>query len=142
MLYSNNNKYPEPLPSRIRLSDGSTRTDPTTFTEEEILNAGYVLAPDAPSYSYPDKLLWTGTDWLVAAPTINDLETQWLSIKNQCKQLLNETDYKVIKAYELNEPLDPAYVAYRQELRDLYNNVNNIDPWNVVWPAMPTSSEE
>ena len=42
MLYSYNGEYPTDIPERIRLSDGSTRTDSSTYTEEEIADAGYV----------------------------------------------------------------------------------------------------
>jgi len=47
---------------------------------------------------------------------------------------LFDTDYKVVKAIETGEPLDPIMTHYRQELRDLYNNVNNVDPWTVQYP--------
>lgn len=36
MLYSRHITTPAPLPHRIRLADGSTRTDRSTFTPEEI----------------------------------------------------------------------------------------------------------
>jgi hypothetical protein len=62
---------------------------------------------------------------------------RWDEIRRDCDRRLVETDYKVIKAMEAGVAPDPAYVAYRQELRDLYNNVNDIDPWNVVWPTKP-----
>ena len=32
MLYSYNGEYPTDIPERIRLSDGSTRTDSSTYT--------------------------------------------------------------------------------------------------------------
>jgi hypothetical protein len=39
-LYSHKNQYPQPIPNRIRLPDGFTRTDSSTFTPEE-LTASY-----------------------------------------------------------------------------------------------------
>ena len=64
MLYSINREFPTSLPFRIRLSDGRTRTDPTTFTSEEIAKAGYVLAPDRPTYdSSTHALTWDGEAW-------------------------------------------------------------------------------
>lgn len=136
-LYSKNGNYPKPLPNRIRLASGATRTDSSTFTAEEIEDAGYILAPEKPEVTYPNKLEWDGTAWIVLPPSDIDNTARWEKIKQQCVSLLSETDYKVIKAYELGEPLDTAYTTYRQALRDIYNNVNNIDPWNVQWPIKP-----
>lgn len=136
-LYSHNGNTPAPLPNRIRLASGATRTDSATFTAEEIEDAGYILAPDKPEVTYPNKLEWNGSNWIVREPNESEIKAQWGKIQKVCDKLLSETDYKVIKAYELGEPLDVAYVTYRQALRDIYNNVNNIDPWNVVWPTKP-----
>lgn len=41
-LYIKGNSSPAPIPNRIRLSNGRTRTDSSTFTEAEIADAGYV----------------------------------------------------------------------------------------------------
>lgn len=46
-LYSYKGQIPTTLPFRITLSDGRTRTDPETFTPEEIADAGYVEVTDA-----------------------------------------------------------------------------------------------
>jgi hypothetical protein len=138
MLYSYNGGYPAPIPNRIRLSNGFTRTDSSTFTPEEIADAGYIPVDDQPAVAYPNRLDWTGTAWVIREPNENEVSIQWESIKKECQKLLFETDYKVIKSYELNEPLSQAWVDYRQSLRDIYNNVNAIDPWNVGWPSVPT----
>lgn len=65
-LYTKSNSYPAPLPFRITLSDGTTRTDPTSFTAEEIADAGYTVAPDMPE----DGMLWDTTtgDWRNKTP--------------------------------------------------------------------------
>lgn len=64
-MYSLNNQYPQELPSRIRLSNGQTRTDPTTFTPEEIADAGYILVPDPPIFGQRQTLTWSGTEWVI-----------------------------------------------------------------------------
>ena len=65
-LYSKDNSYPAPLPQRIRLADGSTRTDPATFTAEEIAAAGYVAAPPAPKYDpLTEQLSWIQNQWVI-----------------------------------------------------------------------------
>ena len=67
MLYSFMGQRPAPLPWRIRrLSDGYTRTDPSQFTEDDIADAGYVLAPDPPMYDAETQGLdWDGSSWSV-----------------------------------------------------------------------------
>jgi hypothetical protein len=135
--YSKNGEYPTFLPNRIKLSDGSTRTDRNTFTPEEIASAGYTEVESPPVADYPNKVEWTGTGWSVRDPNESEIAERWNFIKQECERRLFDTDYKVIKAVELNETLDPAMIQYRQELRDLYNNVNNIDPWNFTWPIHP-----
>ena len=142
MLYSKNGSYPEPLPHRIVLSDGTTRTDKTTFTEEEIASSGYVLADPKPNASYPNVIDWDGNDWLVREPNDNELFKRWEYVKEYCVQELEKTDYKVIKAIEQGIPVEPEYVEYRQALRDLYNNVNNVDPWFVEFPSLYQDDEE
>lgn len=139
MLYSLNGSYPALLPNRIRLSSGLTRTDKTTFTEEEISDAGWVVCSDSPEVLYPNVLEWTGTDWNIRAPNAGEIATKWIEIKASCQQILVDTDYKVIKSFELNVPLSQEWITYRQDIRNIYNDVNNIDPWNVAWPEAPAS---
>jgi hypothetical protein len=136
MLYSKNGSYPAYLPHRIILSDGITRTDRTTFTEEEIVDAGYIAVDNPPVATYPNRLDWNGTEWLVREPNESEINAKWESIRNECVARLEATDYKVIKAVELNEIVEYEYLVYRQELRDLYNNVNGIDPWNFEFPVL------
>jgi len=65
MLYSHKGNYPSELPDRIRLSNGQTRTDKNSFTNEEIADAGYVLAPiiDLAYDKSQKKLAWDGHNW-------------------------------------------------------------------------------
>jgi hypothetical protein len=59
LLYSHNNARPEPLHFRITLPNGFTRTDPTTFTEDEIIAAGFTGPYTEPSYDPATEQL----DW-------------------------------------------------------------------------------
>jgi hypothetical protein len=139
-LYTKNGEYPKQLPHMIRLSDGTVRSDRSTFTSQEIADAGYVEVENPPTVDYPNKLDWDGENlqWVVRPPSDRELMERWDEIRRECERLLDKSDYKVVKALEAKVDPDPAYVAYRQELRDLYNNVNNVDPWNVVWPTVET----
>jgi hypothetical protein len=59
LLYSYNNARPEPLPFRITLPTGFTRTDPSTFTEDEIVAAGFTGPYTEPPYDPATEQL----DW-------------------------------------------------------------------------------
>lgn len=77
MLYTLNGDYPTQIPFRIKLSDGRTRTDPTTFTAEEIADAGYTLVNNPPAYDSTYQVLgWTGTSWTVSNIPVSELREQ------------------------------------------------------------------
>lgn len=88
-LYSKNNQYPTHIPHRITLSDGSTRTDASSFTEAEIADAGYILAPEQPVIQGWQSLSWTGTEWAV-----HDISIEVL-IRQKFEQINNIRDAKI-----------------------------------------------
>jgi hypothetical protein len=64
MLYSYKGNYPELLPYNITLLDGSIKSNPATFTDQDILNAGYVVVPDPPiSVDSGYELYWRNNQW-------------------------------------------------------------------------------
>ena len=68
MLYSIHNQRPAPLPHLIRLSDGRPRTDPASFTAEEILDAGYIGPYTEPPYNAAtEQLLWRDGAYVIEA---------------------------------------------------------------------------
>lgn len=143
-LYSFKGARPTQLPNRIKLSNGFTKTDKSTFTEEDLADAGWIAVDYPPVVEYPNKLEWNNStlEWYSRPPNEAETQFKWQEIRNDCERKLAETDYKVIKAVETGTALDPVYVIYRQELRDLYNNVNGIDPWVVVYPTLQFNDEE
>ena len=59
MLYSFRGLRPEPLPERIRLANGFTKRDSTTYTEDDIQGAGYTGPYTEPDYDpATQQLLW------------------------------------------------------------------------------------
>lgn len=74
-FYTHNNSTPAPLPFRITMPDGSTRTDPSSFTDEEIAAAGYVEVPAPPGYNSATQNPpeWNGTEWIVRDLTEQEL---------------------------------------------------------------------
>jgi hypothetical protein len=68
MLYSLRQQRPSPLPFRIRLSSGFTRTEPASFTAEEIIDAGYVGPYTEPAYNpATEQLLWVDGAYVIEA---------------------------------------------------------------------------
>lgn len=68
-LYSLHNQRPAPLPWRITLPNGFTRTDPSTFTEDEILAAGFTGPYSEPDYDPATQQL----DWIDGEYVISTL---------------------------------------------------------------------
>lgn len=70
-LYSLRGAFPEELPNRIRLPDGSTRTDPSSFSTEEIAAAGYILVSDAPVANSTHRVIWDSEniEWKIVQKT-------------------------------------------------------------------------
>lgn len=68
MLYTRAGSWPAPLPHAITLANGFIRTDPSSFTADEISDAGYVAAPAQPEYDpLTEQLGWDGEAWTVTA---------------------------------------------------------------------------
>ena len=68
ILYSHNTARPEPLPFRITLPNGFTRTDPSTFTEDEITAAGFSGPYTEPAYDpATEQLEWIDGAFVVTA---------------------------------------------------------------------------
>lgn len=77
VLYSLNNSYPTKLPDRLRLPNGITRTDSTTFTAEEIALAGYIPI-EVPEYNPEiEQLNWLGDRFLVENLPLPDPTPDW-----------------------------------------------------------------
>ena len=54
--------YPITKPHRLRLPDGTTRTDPNQITDEHMFLVGYELAPPRPIQDGPIGD-WKPVDW-------------------------------------------------------------------------------
>ena len=141
MLYYKEGTIPNYRPKRLRLDNGLTLTE---FDDELLFSLGWKIAPEMPEITYPNQLTWNGSDWVITPPSEADIATKWESVKATCQRKLAETDYKVIKAVEmsmlngttLEQELPIEYVQYRQALRDIYNNVGNLDPYFITWPVL------
>ena len=79
MLYSFRQQRPAPLPNRIRMPDGFTRTDASTFTQDEIQAAGYSGPYTEPSYnSSTEQLLWVNGEYVIEALPPPPIVPRWV----------------------------------------------------------------
>lgn len=78
MLYSYRSQEPKPIPFRITLPNGLTRTDPTTFTDQEIAAAGYIPAPNKPIAENNQVVSWDSENfqWVVRDLTAEEIANQ------------------------------------------------------------------
>jgi hypothetical protein len=139
LLYSHNNARPEPLPFRIRFINGSTRTDSSTFTQEELTAAGYTGPFTEPSYDAKTEVLdWDGENYFVRPYNTQELEDQWNKVREQRNQLLKDSDWTQISDYDLGLENKEQWATYRQELRDLPEVQSN--PFDISYPDIPELS--
>lgn len=144
MLYSYNGKYPEILPERIRLSDGRVRTDSSSFTNEELADAGYVAVEDSPSYnSLTHKLSWDGTNWQIIELTtieVNEKKRlQWLEIRKERDNKISNIEWKIMRNLSETRLGITTTTDLLSDLDSYVNNLRNIttqsDPYNITWPT-------
>lgn len=104
MLYTKNGSYPAAIPFRIKLSDGRTRTDPTSFTPEEIADAGYIAVDDPPTVTGIQVLEWSGTEWIVRDKTEEELAVEEAAKKEDLSRQINEyRDTLIADGFWFNE---------------------------------------
>lgn len=144
MLYSKNGSYPTTIPFRIRLSDGRTRTNPSTFTAEEIIDAGYVEVPQPPFVSGIEVLEWTGTDWMVRNKTPEELQAEndvlWSEIRAERDNRIEAVTWR----YERYARHARLNLTQLDNIADLDNYVQALadipqtqsDPKNIDWPNL------
>jgi len=147
MLYSFNGEYPiDTLPHRIRLSDGSTRTDSSTFTSEELVDAGYVEVSNPPDFNQEThKLIWSGTEWQTVLLTESEIsarnEQRWRDIRLTRDQRIERIEWRIMRYQsETRQGITTTtdnisdLDTYIQALRDITSTTTN--PLEVVWPVL------
>lgn len=135
-LYSLNGAWPDALPFRVNLPNSVTRTDPTTFTQEELASWGYVGPIAPPTYDlFTEVLEWDGSAFTIRPMTSEErqavLDTKWSEVRIQRNRYLADTDWTQLP----DSPTDKSvWATYRQALRDI---TQQDDPFNIVWPVLP-----
>jgi hypothetical protein len=118
-LYSYKSQYPKPLPHRITLSDGRTRTDPSSFTVQEIEDAGYTVALDKPIVNPWQNLNWTGASWAVSDKPADQLKAEKEHQINALREQLIYSQKMVVLSTGQTIPID-----VRQGKPDIQNLTN------------------
>ena len=146
MLYSHNKAEPKELPFKIYLSNGQVRTDPSSFSNEEIEDAGYVYAGFAPAHdTTTQKATWDGTAWVISNKTAEELQAEkdnlWKEIREQRDIKFNEFEWRISRYLsETRQGISPTTDAisdldtYVQALRNI---TKQADPYNITWPSIP-----
>lgn len=90
-FYTFNGALPAPLPARIRLSNGFTRTNSSTYSKKEIAEWGYIGPIEKPAYnSSTEAIFWSEADlaYLVRQLVAEEIEA------NRLQDLRAVADYK------------------------------------------------
>jgi len=145
-LYTKDGCYPRTLPNTLYFEDGTIRVDASTYTTQEIADAGWIEAPNYPSADsinvLEQRVQWNSETSAfdivnLSAEEIADNNSMvWNSLRTERDSLLADTDYMVIKAMEAGTTISNEWAAYRQALRDLPASVT--DPRDIVWPTKPS----
>ena len=146
-LYSYKTEYPSSkISQRIRLSDGSTRTDSSTFTSDQLLDAGYVEVSNPPDFNQEThKLVWTGTEWQIVILTESEISDRnvkrWDVIRKIREDKIKHVEWRVMRNLsETRQGVTPTtdnisdLDTYIQSLRDITSTTTN--PLEVVWPVL------
>lgn len=146
MLYSYKSAHPEQVPFRIKLSNGMTRTDPSTFTLEELADAGYTEVSDKPVVENTQVVEWNYdlTNWAVRDKTAEELASemnaQWQVIRDERDRRIQEVAWRY-ERFSRYERLGMTQIddinsldQYVQALADIPQT--QTDPFNVVWPTL------
>jgi hypothetical protein len=105
----------------------------TVKPEENITEA---ISEGAPILEETGKWIQS---WVITPVTAEEvyaaIANKWAKIRSERDVKLNQSDWVVTRAFETNTAVPVAYTEYRQALRDI---TNQEDPFNVVWPNLPS----
>jgi hypothetical protein len=133
-LYSYQGQEPQLLPHKIRLNGGRSRTDSSTFTEEEIAEAGFTGPYTIPDFDQEyQRVSWDSENLSFVVEDISE-EELWGRIRKERNLLLSESDWTM--AADAPEDLNlREWEMYRQRLRDLPSLYAH--PKDVFFPISP-----
>ena len=145
-LYSHNGKPPAPLPHRIQLENGLTKTDSSTFTAEEISSNGYTGPYTIPTIDEATQIWRWDKDnlrYVVSdKPTpeeevafVPTTEQRWSDLREIRNSRLVICDWTRLDDSGLSDSKKAEWATYRQTLSDFPANVSDITDY--TWPTSP-----
>lgn len=145
MLYSYKGQKPiawDEFPHRIRLSSGITKTDKTTFTQDDIIDSGWLIVDDSPlienphryyAYWHSEFLIWQVLEYNFAEKVneVNALKEKHLAIVDK-----NIAEYERSMRQGISSSLD------FEQLKEYLNSLDRLSeqegyPYYVVFPTPP-----
>jgi hypothetical protein len=149
-MYSFNNQYPtEQLPFAITLSNGMVRTNPGTFTEEEIADAGFKIVPNKPETTLAQASEWDYEfgRWKITSFSEEQIQRNIASrslmeinkMRARRDEMMKEFEWRYARYHrQVRLGLPPtdnlaAMDTYMQALADL-PNLDGLDGMNIPWP--------
>jgi hypothetical protein len=124
----------------IRLSTGQIRTNPDSWTSDELADVGATGPYTKPLHNVDThELEWDSSalEWKVVEITVDTPSEidQWIQVRNTRNTLLVDTDQLMSEDYPFATGQKDALLAYRKALRDVGSQA---DPYNITWPTPPT----
>lgn len=145
-LYSHQGQEPQILPHEITLSNGRSRTDNTSFTEEEIVNAGFTGPYEKPEYDVDtQQLVWNSSTLSYSVEDLPDgspsPERLLEMLRENRNYLLERSDWTQLSDSPLSSAKVAEWKAFRQLLRDFTETVDLPETYeeftNLDWPVRP-----
>ena len=111
-LYSLQGALPAPLPARIRLADGRTRTKPSTYSTEEIQDWGYIGPIELPIYEWASEVVeWSADDLAYVVRPLSEEELE----ERRLRDARQRVDYQGFYDALL---ISPTYQAIRGQAQE------------------------
>lgn len=112
LLYSYQGLMPQSLPFRITLSNGFTRTNPDTFTDAELADAGYTGPFTPPAYdTATQRLSWVSGEYVIVELFVDELDEEGQVVKTAAQV---QEEYLTAQGYLAMETA--SYVGFWRDL--------------------------
>lgn len=140
LYFSNGSDEPVPV-FELVLPGGFVRTNPETFTQDELNAVGLTGPYKKPAYDPSTQLVeWDAESTAFVVKSIPEKtdEEKWKEIRDKRNRLLAESDWSMVVDVPgtINKH---EWRLYRQRLRDL---TTSGDPNNIIWPVDPFNNTE
>lgn len=145
-LYSYQGQEPQILPHEITLSDGRSRTDNTSFTEQEIADAGFTGPYEKPEYNTDtEKLVWNSSTMSYDIEELPDDSPSPEKLLEMVREVRNYkltvSDWTQLPDIPLSSAKVLEWKTYRQLLRDYTETADLPETFeeftNLNWPVVP-----